>query len=346
MITTTPAGSADLTGPVGPNDVTEIRDLRDALDRVIAPIVLDPDAGARAPSLSQAQEETHLASDPGFDIRTLFPAPMNTPVDAGPYFYLGLLHGTDPETDHSDVTIHRICVQGRDELSIFFTLGHHIDTFRAKIGATGRPLPTTINMRLGPAIAVGACFEAPTTPFGYDELQIASGLHRRAVEFVRARTIEQRSLARAEVVVEGELLPDRRVAEDQDTDTDTGHAMPEFPGYDGPANQVLSVMRVAAVTARHDSILHTLVRSGEEYMSLVGIPTEASLLHVLFSHVLDPSQQPAYDPRLSVKGTTAKTIYDAIYPWVTHAEFERAQFFDVDPGPWLAAAAACTVEDR
>ncbi|MDU0865234.1 UbiD family decarboxylase [Actinomyces urogenitalis] len=398
-----------------------------ALDDAVAPVVLDAAAVAADPSLAPAQEEVYLASDPDFDIRRLLPAPTNTPVDAGPYFCLGLLHGSDPDTGHSDVTIHRICVQGRDELSIFFAPGRHIDAFRAKAEAAGQPLPVTINMGLDPAITIGACFEAPTTPFGYDELQIAGGLRGHAVELVPARTVDQLAIARAEIVIEGEILPGTRVVEDRNTGT--GHTMPEFPGYDGPANPCLPLMRVTAVTTRHHPVLHTLVGPGEEHTSLAGIPTEASILHALDAalpglvtqvyahtagggkliavlqvakrsalddgrarqaalvalatyhelknvilvsqdvdvfdtddvlwamttrmvgdldiitipgvcgHVLDPSQQPAYDPRLSAKGMTTKTIYDATYPWAMRETFERAQFLDVDPAPWLAAGA-------
>lgn len=402
------------------------RTMSDAIDAAVPPVVRSAEEVAADPALAPCQEKVHLATDPDFDIRTLLPAPTNTPVDAGPYFCLGLLHGTDPETGHSDVTIHRICVQGKDELSIFFAPGRHIDAFRAKAEAAGKPLPITINMGLHPAITIGACFEAPTTPFGYDELQIAGGLRGEAVELVPARTVEQLSLARAEIVIEGELLPDVRVVEDQNSGT--GHAMPEFPGYDGPANPSLPVMRVTAVTTRKDPILHTLVGPGEEHTSLAGIPTEASLLHALddalpglvtqvyahtagggkflavlqvrktkdlddgrarqaalvalatyhelknvilvnddvdvfdsddvlwamttrmvgdtdvitipgvSGHVLDPTQQPAYDPRVPTKGISTKTVYDATHPWRMRDVFERAQFLDVDPEPWLDAA--------
>ncbi len=82
-------------------------------------------------------------------------------------------------------------------------------------------------MGLDPAILIGSCFEAPTTPFGFDELSIAGGLRNEAVELVDALTINQKSIARAEIVIEGELIPDVRVVEDQNTNT--GHAMPEFP---------------------------------------------------------------------------------------------------------------------
>jgi 4-hydroxy-3-polyprenylbenzoate decarboxylase len=55
--------------------------------------------------------------------------------------------------------------------------------------------------------------------------------------------------------------------------------MPEFPGYVGPANPALPVIRVTAVTMRHGAILQTLVGPGEEHVSLAGIPTEASIRH-------------------------------------------------------------------
>ncbi|MCB8883399.1 UbiD family decarboxylase [Acidisoma cellulosilytica] len=238
-----------------------------AVDNAIAPVEIE---GA-----APCQEQVFRADDPSFDLRRLLPAPTNTEQDAGPYFCLGLLLGSDPDEGHTDVTIHRLCVQGRDELSVFFAPGRHIDAFREKAEARGQALPITINMGLDPAILIGACFEAPTTPFGFDELAVAGGLRGRPVELVRAKTVDQRAIARAEIVIEGEILPNVRVKEDQNTGT--GHAMPEFPGYDGPANPSLPVIKVKAVTMRHNAILQTLVGPGEEHTSLAGIPTEASI---------------------------------------------------------------------
>jgi 4-hydroxy-3-polyprenylbenzoate decarboxylase len=239
-----------------------------AVGQAIAPVVV---AREQAP----CQEVVNLASDPEFDLRTLLPAPTNTDEDAGPFFCLGLVLGTDPDEGHSDVTIHRLCVQGRDELSIFFAPDRHIDVFRRKAEARGEALPVTINMGLDPAIHIGACSEAPTTPFGYDELAIAGGLRGRPVELVECVSVNQKAIARAEIVIEGEILPNVRVREDQHTNT--GRAMPEFPGYTGPANPSLPIIKVKAVTMRRGAILQTLVGPGEEHTSLAGIPTEASI---------------------------------------------------------------------
>ncbi|WBQ17607.1 UbiD family decarboxylase [Sphingobium yanoikuyae] len=369
------------------------------------------------------QEVVYRASDEGFDLRKILPAPTNTEEDAGPFFCLGLVLGSDPDDrDNVDVTIHRLCVQGKDELSIFFAPGRHIDAFRQKAEAAGKPLAVSINMGLDPAIYIGAEFEAPTTPFGFDELCVAGGLRGRPVELVECLTVPQRAIAQAEIIIEGEILPDVRVEEDQHTKT--GKAMPEFPGYTGDANPSLPVIKVTAITTRRNPILQTLVGPGEEHVSLAGIPTEASIhleceqaipglvknvyahssgggkflaiiqvkkrgdgddgltrqaalialavyrelknvilvdedvdlfdsddvlwaMQTRYSgdmdticvpgvagHVLDPSQTPFYDPRVTAKGTTTKTIFDCTVPFHLKEHFIRAQFKDVDPSLW------------
>lgn len=376
------------------------------------------------PQDAPCQEVVYRADDEGFDLRKILPAPTNTTEDAGPYFCLGLVLGSDPDNqDNTDVTIHRLCVQSKDELSIFFAPGRHIDAFRQKAEAAGKPLAVSINMGLDPAIYIGAEFEAPVTPFGFNELCVAGGLRGQPVELVDCLTVKQRAIARAEIVIEGEILPHTRVAEDQNSGT--GKAMPEFPGYTGEANPSLPVIKVKAITTRKQPVLQTLVGPGEEHVSLAGIPTEASI-HIqcndalpglvknvyahsagggkflavlqvakrnagddgmtrqaalialavyrelknvilvdedvdlfdtddvlwamqtrfigdsdtifvpgIAGHVLDPSQAPFYDPRITAKGTTTKTIFDCTVPYHLKEHFVRARFKEVDPSLWV-----------
>ena len=97
----------------------------------VAPVVVPADS-------APCQEQIFLADDPDFDLRTLLPAPTNTPIDAGPFFCLGLALASDPDdASLTDVTIHRLCVQGRDELSMFLAAGRHIEVFRQKAEAAG-----------------------------------------------------------------------------------------------------------------------------------------------------------------------------------------------------------------
>ncbi|GBF80738.1 UbiD family decarboxylase [Aphanothece sacrum] len=243
--------------------------LLDALNHRIKPITVPSQQAS-------CQEVVHHTP---LDIRTLLPAPTNTRLDAGPYFNLGLLRAEDPETGEADVTIHRLCVQGPDLLSVYFVPGRHIDQFRIKAEGNGRPLPVSISMGLDPAIYLGACFEPPTTPLGFDELEIAGGLRKQAVELVDCVSVKAKAIARAEIVIEGEILPNERIQED--IHSQTGYAMPEFPGYLGKAQAQLPIIKIKAVTHRRNPILQTIIGPGEEHTNLAGIPTEASILRLV-----------------------------------------------------------------
>jgi 4-hydroxy-3-polyprenylbenzoate decarboxylase len=241
--------------------------LLEALNHPVTPVLV-----------RQAACQEHVIREP-FDLRTLIPAPTNTLQDAGPYFNMGLVRAEDPETGEADVTIHRMCVQGPDRLSIYFVPGRHIDLFRQKAERAGRALPVSISMGLDPALYLAACFEPPTTPVGFDELTIAGGLRRRPVELVECVSVAAKAIAHAEIVLEGEILPNERLRED--AQTNTGFCMPEFPGYLGKAQAELPVIRIKAVTHRTNPILQTIVGPGEEHVNLAGIPTEASILRLV-----------------------------------------------------------------
>lgn len=247
--------------------------MRDAVKNAIAPVVVDK-------AKAQCQEVVHLATDEGFDIRKLILAPTNTPEDAGPYVTLGMCYASDVETGESDVTIHRLCLQSKDEISMFFTPGaRHLGAFREKAEALGKPLPISISIGVDPAIEIASCFEPPTTPLGFNELSIAGAIRGKAVELAPCVTIDEKCIANAEYVIEGELLVGARVREDQNSNT--GKAMPEFPGYTGPANAELPVIKVKAVTHRVNPIMQTCIGPSEEHVSMAGIPTEASILDMV-----------------------------------------------------------------
>ncbi|MDC7287553.1 UbiD family decarboxylase [Blautia schinkii] len=244
--------------------------LKDSVSNPIKPVVIPNDR-------AKCQEVVHYASEEGFDIRRLVPAPTNTEEDAGPYITLGMCYASNPVTGESDVTIHRMCLQSEDEISIFLQPGaRHIGYFRELAEAEGKPLPISISIGVDPAIEIASCFEPPTTPLGYDELQAAGAIRKAPVEMVQCLTIPEKAIANAEYVIEGEILPNRRIREDMNSNT--GKAMPEFPGYCGAANQELPVIKVKAVTTRKNPIMQTCIGASEEHVSMAGIPTEASIL--------------------------------------------------------------------
>ncbi|MHC1719829.1 MAG: UbiD family decarboxylase [Clostridiaceae bacterium] len=228
----------------------------------------------------ECQEVVHYADEPGFDIRKLVPAPTNTEEDAGPYITMGMCYASDPETGESDITIHRLCLQSKDEISMYLVPGaRHLGVFREKAEKAGKPLPISISIGVDPAIEIAACFEPPTTPLGFNELSIAGAIRNEPVKLAPCITIAEKAIANAEYVIEGEVIPGAYVREDQNTNT--GKAMPEFPGYTGDAVASVPVIKVKAVTHRKNPIMQTVIGPSEEHVNMAGIPTEASILQMV-----------------------------------------------------------------
>jgi UbiD family decarboxylase len=308
--------------------------LRDAVKNPISPVMLSHTATA------PCQEIVHLASEPGFDIRKLLPAPTNTEEDAGPYFTMGLCYASDPETGVSDVTIHRLCIQGPDEMSMYFAPGRHITVFREKAEAAGQSLPLSVSIGVDPAIYIGACFEPPTTPIGFDELSIAGGLRGHAIELVACKSVKAKAIAHAEVVIEGELLPNVRIRED--VNTNTGKAMPEFPGYTGVAQPALPIFKIKAVTFRKKPILQTMIGPSEEHVNMAGIATEASILQLVENampgKLLNVYQHPAGGGKFlsilqfkkSIPSDEGRQIQAALLAFSAFIELKQVMIVDED----------------
>ena len=395
--------------------------LRNAVKNPIKPVVTDKPA--------PCQEVIHRVTDPDFDLRKLVAAPTNTPEDAGPYVTMGLCSGHDSENGDTDVTIHRLCIQSKDEMTMWITPGsRHLGAFWDKYLKMDKPMPVSISIGIDPAIYMSAGFEPPTTPLGFNELQIAGALRGRPVELAKCVSIDETCIAHAEYVIEGELTPGITMRED--INSNTGKAMPEFPGYTGDAKpdnmpNYLPVIKVKAVTHRKNAIMQSCIGPSNEHVSMAGIPTEASVIdmverampgrlvnvhaapcgggkfvtiiqfrknnindegrqrqaallafsafsemkHVFLvdedvdifdmndvmwalttrfqgdvdfieipgvhTHVLDPSNDPDFDPSIRVHGISCKAIFDCTVPFALKNKFQRCQFLEVDPKKWL-----------
>lgn len=248
--------------------------LNDAVSHPVKPVEVSHD---EAP----AQEVVMKADDPNFDIRKILAAPTNTTQDAGPYITMGVVYGSSPDNQQSDVTIHRMVLEDADTIGMYIMPGgRHLGAFLKKYESLNQPMPITINIGLDPAITIGATFEPPTTPLGYNELQVAGALRNEPVQLVQGTTVKQLGIARSEWIIEGEILPNTHMQED--INTNTGFAMPEFPGYNGTANPAVNVVKIKAVTHRQDRpIVQTTIGPSEEHVSMAGIPTEASILNLV-----------------------------------------------------------------
>lgn len=218
------------------------------------------------------QEVVHRA----VDIGRLLPVPTHNEHDSGPYITAGLLISRNPKTGVQNVSINRCQISAPDRLGVLI-LPRHTFAFAEMAESENQPLEVAIVIGVDPLTLLAS---QAITPIDHDELEIAGSLHGAPLEVVKCVSGELRVPARAEIILEGRLLPHVREPEGP---------FGEFPQYYGPRSDQ-RVIRVDAITQRRKPIYHTILGGGLEHLLLGGIPREATLLAYLrrsFPDVLD-----------------------------------------------------------
>jgi UbiD family decarboxylase len=132
------------------------------------------------------------------------PVPVSTPgFDAAPYLTATLCVTRDPESGVQNMGTYRAALKADDRLGVRMAsrLGGaggylHWEKYRAR----GQQMPCAIALGCAPAVL----FTGPQKlQIDQDEMAVAGGLMREAVEVVRCKTIDLMVPARAEIVIEG-----------------------------------------------------------------------------------------------------------------------------------------------
>lgn len=221
--------------------------------------------------------------DQDIDLLKQLPILTLTPQCAGPYISLGLVLAQDAETGSNNASIHRLCVQGKDEMTISIFPGHHLGGLYEAALAQGKSLPISINLGLDPAIYYGSCLTEPLCRKGECELDVIGGLRGKPVRLSDCLTVNAECLSDAEIVIEAEITA-QQVAENQFNKT--GGSMPEFLGYQGsvPPNVTCPVVKVKAITHRKKPIYQTVIGPGLEQSELQSITPELATRAFLMQH--------------------------------------------------------------
>jgi 4-hydroxy-3-polyprenylbenzoate decarboxylase len=132
------------------------------------------------------------------------PVPISTPgFDAAPYLTATLCVTRDPESGVQNMGTYRAALKADDRLGVRMASrlsgagGYlHWEKYRAR----GQQMPCAIVIGCAPAVL----FTGPQKlQIDQDEMAVAGGLMREAVEVVRCKTIDLVVPARAEIVIEG-----------------------------------------------------------------------------------------------------------------------------------------------
>lgn len=179
-----------------------------------------------------------------------FPVPKVHAEDGGRYIGThDLVVMRDPDTQWVNVATYRAMVQGPNEIGLWISPGKHGRMIRDKYFARGEPCPVAISVGTDPLYFLTAGSEIE---YGVNEYHYAGGQQGYPIEVVETELYGLPVPANDELVLEGEILPDRMASEGP---------FGEFTGYYASGEQESPVVRIRRVYYRNDPII-TVARPG------------------------------------------------------------------------------------
>ena len=181
---------------------------------------------------------------------SFLPVPVSTPgFDAAPYLTATLCITKDPETGVQNIGMYRAALKAKDRIAVRMVArpggaGGYLHWLKYR--ERKQPMPIAIVLGGAPAVV----YTSPQKlAQDVDELAIAGGIMGRAVEAVRARTIDLIVPARSEIVIEGTI--------------DTSVLEPEAPFGESNGYVALEAfnmpMTVTAITHRKQPIFSAII---------------------------------------------------------------------------------------
>lgn len=179
------------------------------------------------------------------------PAPYLHEGDGGRYIGTwDLVVTQDPDTKWTNWGMYRFMIHNKHYVVGFPRFHSHLGmVLHQKYVSKRKPMPM--------ALVLGAdaiSHMVATTPYGIgvDESDYAGGLAQRPMELIKCLTNDLKVPARAEIVIEGEILPDKTAIEGP---------FGEYPGYRTEGVRMGVLCKVKAITHRESPIL-TMISLG------------------------------------------------------------------------------------
>ena len=208
------------------------------------------------------------------DLEKMLPVITHYEKDGGPYITAGVVIAEDKKNQIRNISYHRLQVAGKDEIRLLIQPRHLWKLYTDK-EKENQPLEVAVAIGLDAAIRLAGATWGSLIPLGFDELSIAGALRRKPVEIVRGETVEVMVPARAEIVLEGEILPRLRRTEGP------------FAEFTGTYGEVWEnpVMRIKAITHRQNPIYQDLLTFTPEHHLLLAIPYEPVVYQAVRTYV-------------------------------------------------------------
>ena len=179
-----------------------------------------------------------------------FPVPFLHEEDGGRYIGTGdLVIMRDPEDNWVNIGTYRVVVHNKNTVGLWMSPGKHGRLIREKYFNQGKPCPVMISVGHDPLLFLSSGNEVA---YGTGEFSHAGGHRGQPFEVIEGEFSGLPMPAQAEIVIEGEILPDDKLPEGP---------FGEWTGYYASAVREDPVVHVKRVYYRNNPIL-TMARPG------------------------------------------------------------------------------------
>ena len=245
-----------------------------------------------------------IVTDPPFRHRVLtgrdvdlgrLPIPTYFPGDAGRYLTAGLLVARDSETGVETEGYHRFQVKGRDRMGVSLHSRRRMFEYQRRAEARKQSLPCAVVLGVHPLVSMGSLAYPPAD---VGKFEVVGGLFGEPLQVAPCTTIDLHVPAAAEIVIEGEILPEVREPEGP---------FGEFTGYF--SRRSTEHVFVAKAIALRERPWFQSIGSGRagDHITTLGLVREAEI-HNALSRVI-PNVTGVHVP---LSGTSSFTAYVSI----------------------------------
>ena len=201
---------------------------------------------------------------------TKLPIPLQFVVDAAPYITAGQIVARDPVTGIDTTGFHRLMLRGKNRLGVSLHSRRRLYEFHRRAEERGQALPAAVALGTHPLHYMGSMVYA--YPPHVRKFEIIGGLFGEPYRLARCGTADLEVPAGAEIIIEGEILPNVHEPEGP---------FSEFTGY-ASYRSTQNVFVAHRIRMRRDAMFHS-VTSGmsRDHILVSCITREGEILNAL-----------------------------------------------------------------
>lgn len=186
------------------------------------------------------------------------------PKDKGKYITAGVVIAKDPDNGQVNASIHRMLVNGKDELGIRI-VPRQLYTYYKRAEELNKPLEIAIAIGLNPSTLLAS---TTSIPINENELEVANTFKDGKLTLVKCENVDIEA-PECEILLEGKILPNERKTEGPFVDlTDTYDKIRDEP-----------VIKLTRMHYKDNPYYHAILPAGNEHKLLQGLPQEPRIFN-------------------------------------------------------------------